>query len=291
MIIGRVIFGLAAVPLMFTQFAFVADWFIGLNYTFAIGCMYSISLFSLVLENWSSSSFESVGDELKYSDANVFGIEFCAFSFVVSVLLVKIDEYAEKQLKKIQRSWIRISAESSKVEVVIPEKKVLKFDQVKKFTPDFWLNVAACMFQNLGTMLNVISNILRDRFAFTPEKATQFSMIPYFIAIGVSPFIGLAVDKVGNHLTWSTVGCVLCVLANVSLYQDPTCTGGECSETWPIISVCFFGLSISIYLIVSHGTLYTYLVDEDFLGTAFGIAFSILALSNTIFSISLGHIL
>ena len=119
MIVGRVFFGLSAVPLMFTQFAFVTDWFIGMNYTFAIGCMYSISLFSLVIEDLSSSSFE-VKDNMKYSKANVFGIGFCVFSLIVSVILVQIDEFAEKQLKKIQRSWIRISAETSKVEVVIP---------------------------------------------------------------------------------------------------------------------------------------------------------------------------
>ena len=63
MLVGRVFFGSAGVPLMFTQFAFVTDWFIGLNYTFAIGCMYSVSLFSIVIENLLSAHYYDKKEE------------------------------------------------------------------------------------------------------------------------------------------------------------------------------------------------------------------------------------
>ena len=51
------IFGSASVPLLFTQFAFVTDWFVGANYASSLGINASISFAAVLAEDFISSKY------------------------------------------------------------------------------------------------------------------------------------------------------------------------------------------------------------------------------------------
>ena len=111
-----------------------------------------------------------------------------------------------------------------------------------------------------------------------------FSILPYVISIIISPFVGLWVDKFGKNLTLACIGCVLCVLANLSLVISD-----DDSIFYAWFSVICWGVSISIYYIVSNGTLVSFIVQEEYLGTAYGINFAVQALFETILFLVFGE--
>ena len=121
------------------------------------------------------------------------------------------------------------------------------------------------------------------RFNFDEATALQYGKIPLYISIVISPLIGTAVDHFGHNLTFATIGCAFCLTANALLLYDPECTeteirGEEECTLIPNLAVICWGMSNSIYYVVNHGTIFSALVPEEFLGTAFGIAFSVQAL-------------
>ena len=88
------------IPLFFNQIAFVSNWFIGKDLSFAMGVMCSISFSAILLETYITPN---VYDVMKKNENThefglvaVIGLGFCIFSLLVSVFLIHINFYAEK---------------------------------------------------------------------------------------------------------------------------------------------------------------------------------------------------
>ena len=85
------------------------------------------------------------------------------------------------------------------------------------------MNTFACVFMKSASMYNMYQTIFIYRFQLEPNTASFYGNIPYIAGILISPCIGFFIDKIGNHLTWSIIGNITCILSNILLSFDPEC--------------------------------------------------------------------
>lgn len=173
-----------------------------------------------------------------------------------------------------------ISAEKSLTRIIIPEKPIFKYSDVKDLSVEFWLNCISCFFLKAVTVgyIFISLNILLEVFNFPEKDAAISIMIPYIVVMIFAPIIGYFVDRVGYHIIWCIMASVFVIIANIIFMVLPECK----DESIPpkpcysaVIPFIFLGFGLTIFFVVSNGTMIAFLVDEQIRGTAFGIASSI----------------
>lgn len=143
MIIGRMIYGFGMVSMIFTQVAFITDWFVGPNLNFALSVTSSLPYAGCILDAWISPVLFEKAD-------NGFGISFWlgfvfnCLGFLIVIVLCIIDHRAEKNLAKMKKAWNRISADADATNVVVIEKPKFSFSDLKDFGLLFWINCLSC---------------------------------------------------------------------------------------------------------------------------------------------------
>ena len=145
--------------MIFVQVAFITDWFAGKNLNFALGVTNSLPLTGEILDAYISPKiYETHIDDLKeekkfcgdkcfhgYGLTFYVGMILVFICLLLVIIVVLIDVKAQKQLDKIKRAWIKISADKEAVEEEIIEKPKFKFRDIKQFGAGFWLNCLSCM--------------------------------------------------------------------------------------------------------------------------------------------------
>ena len=116
------------------------------------------------------------------------------------------------------------------------------------------------------------------------DEVGRFYMVyPFIVSILISPVIGYGVDKNGKHRTWACLGCIISLLANISL-----AISDDSHHRYAIFSAICWGFSQSISFIVSNGSLISVIIDEEYLGTAYGIHFAFQAVLETVLYLAFG---
>lgn len=132
MIIGRAVYGFGMVSMIFTQVAFITDWFVGPNLNFALSVTSSLPYAGNVLDAYLTPIlFSSINDGISKADLRTqgkFGMSLwtgfifnCMGLFIV-IIVCFIDGRAEKNLDKMKKAWMRISADADATNVVVLEK-------------------------------------------------------------------------------------------------------------------------------------------------------------------------
>ena len=95
----------------------------------------------------------------------------------------------------------------------------------------------------------------------------------------MAPFMGIVVDRLGNNMLITTIGCALLVAAHLTLFMmlgtHHNENDGLNPEYSAIIPICLIGVSLTIFNIVSNASNISLLVEEKAFGTAIGINYSI----------------
>ena len=130
MITGRFIYGIGMVSMIFAQVAFVTDWFVGPNLNFALSMTSSLPYLGAVLNAiltpklWDSANPDKslLPQTGSYGMAFWLGFIFNIIGFINVLILCFIDKRAEKNLEKMKKAWVRISADKDATNVVVLEK-------------------------------------------------------------------------------------------------------------------------------------------------------------------------
>jgi len=152
MILGRFIFGLGGECMTVAQSAIVTAWFQGNELSFAFGLNISVARVGSFINGptvAALNSSEGVGFAL------LFGFFICIFSFIMALLLIAIDVYAEKK-------------DGVKVEMSDEEK--FKWGDLKHLNSlPFWLVSASCViiYMVIFIYISNASEMLEKRFGFT----------------------------------------------------------------------------------------------------------------------------
>ena len=144
-LIGRMIYGMGMQSMIFTQVAFITDWFVGKNLNFALGVTNSIPLMGEILNAYLSPTlYHEHADKITcpvtdppkkcfkgYGMTFYIGMIMVFVCFLLVVAIIVIDYKAEIQLERMKKAWITISADKDAVEEEIIDKPTFNFKDIK----------------------------------------------------------------------------------------------------------------------------------------------------------------
>ena len=241
---GRLIFGLGAESLIVAVTTTIARWFKGKELGFAFGLNLTLarfgSLAALNSPTWAAPAFATWQRPL------VIAIAFAIASFVGAVLYWLIEARAEARFELGR-------GETDKV----VRKDIFRFGR------SYWLVVGLCVtfysamfpFQTFAVKFFMEAHgTSREMGGFLSSMLTLFAMIG-------TPLFGLLVDRVGRRSLFMMFGSALIVpvylmmaYTHVSLY----------------VPMAMMGIAFSLIPAVMWPSV-TYVVDQNRLGTAYGL--------------------
>lgn len=132
----------------------------------------------------------------------------------------------------------------------------------------FWMTCMSCMCTYIAIINSIViaSAVLQTRFGYSEIEAGWFFTLPYLVAAGLSPPIGLFVSKFGYRMTVTCFGSFLMICAHILLMTVDDCD--KCAMS--VVPYFMLGFSYATYAVVLWGSL-PYMVEAKTLGTAFGI--------------------
>eukprot|EP01084_Bolivina_argentea_P268310 455680_1 len=156
-----------------------------------------------------------------------------------------------------------------------------KLSDIKQFGVLYWI-LTMYIGVNFGLVLswvNIGTDFLQKTYGYDHKKANILLMIPYIISGPTSPMFGFISDRFGKKTYLLLLVSVILVLSH-GLF-------GRIHKVTPIIALCGVGLSYSIFCAVIWSSV-AQIVDERYIGTAYGIPVSIYSLMNSINFVAVG---
>jgi MFS family permease len=103
--------------------------------------------------------------------------------------------------------------------------------------------------------------------------AGQLSVLPYFMSMGLSPILGLVIDKVGRRALFIMISSIIAAGSCIYTAFMPTAEPG--SQDWTVlIPLIALGFGYSIYAAALWGSI-PYVVEPKTIGSAFGLTTSL----------------
>ena len=245
MLVGRVLLGLGAEPLIVAVTTALAKWFKGKELSFAFGINLTIArLGSFAADNsptWAKSFYTGWQQPLQL--AALISL-FCVLGGLVYWIL---ESLAERRYTLGEAGEI--------------DKLVLR--DVVKFNPSFWFIVALCVtfYSAVFPFRHFAIKFFIEFHGASRELAGNLNSVLPLGAMIATPLFGLLVDKVGKRALFMMIGSVLIipvylmmVYTSVSLY----------------IPIAVLGISFSLIPAVMWPSV-AYIVEEKRLGTAYAL--------------------
>jgi MFS family permease len=245
MAVGRLVFGLGAESLIVAVTTAIAKWFKGKELSFAFGLNLTIarlgSFAALNSPSWASWAYEDWRMPLLIS------VAFCTFCVTGAILYWVLEARAEK------RYALGHASQTDKV----------VFSDIFRFGPSYWFIVALCItfysgifpFQTFAVKFFMEAHgVSRETGGFLSSMLTLFAMI-------CTPLFGLMVDKVGRRSLFMMGGALLLIpvylimaYTQISLY----------------VPMAMMGIAFSLIPAIMWPSV-AYVVEENKLGTAYGL--------------------
>eukprot|EP01119_Soliformovum_irregulare_P018468 TRINITY_DN5672_c0_g1_i1.p1 TRINITY_DN5672_c0_g1~~TRINITY_DN5672_c0_g1_i1.p1 ORF type:complete len:477 (+),score=87.84 TRINITY_DN5672_c0_g1_i1:33-1433(+) len=251
---GRFVFGLGGESLAVSQSAYTAKWFFGKELELAFAITLS---FSRIGSAVNLNVTPRVAQDLSFSWAAILGAIFCLFSLVDAIALAFIDRWMDRKQ----------AAESKKEEEASPP---IHPRDILKFPLPVWLIyiVVVSFYVSVFTYISYGKGIISGIWLIGDGLAGTIIGLPYTISSGASPIFGAIVNVVGRNVLWMTIatGAQTCVHALLAFIHT--------TIVIPWLANVIMGLAYSA-LAASLWPSLALLLPRRFLGTAYGIAFSL----------------
>jgi MFS family permease len=245
MVIGRVLLGLGAEPLIVAITTALAKWFKGRELSFAFGINLTIArLGSVAADNspsWAQRFYDNWQDPLFLATA--IGISCLVGAFAYWMM----ENSAEKKYD------LGEAGETDK----------LVFKDLYKFNLSFWLIVGLCItfYSAIFPFRTFAIKYFQEAHGASREFAGFLNSILPTTAMIATPLFGLLVDKVGNRSLFMAFGSFL--LLPVYLMMGYT-------DIPLYVPVIMMGISFSLIPAVMWPSV-AYIIDQKRLGTAYSI--------------------
>jgi MFS family permease len=245
MVIGRVLLGLGAEPLIVAITTALAKWFKGKELSFAFGINLTIArLGSVAADNsptWAGRYYENWQDPLFI--AAMIGLSCVIGAFIYWTM----ENKAEKNYD------LGEAAETDK----------LVFKDMFKFNASFWLIVGLCItfYSAIFPFRAFAIKYFQEAHGTTREFAGFLNSLLPTASMIATPLFGLLVDKVGNRSLFMAFGSFL--LLPVYLLMAYT-------DVNLFIPIIMMGISFSLIPAVMWPSV-AYIIDSRRLGTAYSV--------------------
>jgi MFS family permease len=184
------------------------------------------------------------------------GFLLCMFSLANAIGLVYLDKKAEEQDPEGERAQLA-------------EDEKFQWSDIYSFNSSFWLLTGSCVvtYMSVFPYIQISSDLLQTKYSFDTKTAGYLFGIPYIISAVSSPFLGLAIDKIGKRAFLICLSSAILILAYGTSMMMPGCY--KCyNELYPLVLT---GIGYSIYAAAIWGSI-PYVVEPNTVGTAFGMA-------------------
>ena len=250
---GRFVFGLGGESLAVTQNTYAVVWFKGKELNLVFGLLLSVSrLGSTFAMVTLGPIFRSlVGANFGRTTALGFcldlGVLICVLSLLGAVVLGLLDKRAEKIVENR----------------IVNQEGPIKLKDILHFPLSLWVIFFICAFYYVSVFPFISLGLVffQQKYGESSYLASSTNSAVYIVSAVVSPLCGILIDKTGLSVFWVTVGTLLTLLAHSLL---------AFTFILPLGIMIIMGFAYSI-LASSLWPLVGYLVNENALGTAYGI--------------------
>eukprot|EP00347_Sterkiella_histriomuscorum_P010927 403374398 len=314
-VIGRGIFGLGSEGQNIWFFTIISVWFYYSEISFAsalLGCFGKLgSVFADIFTPISYRSTESIVWSFRISAL----INLAAL--IIVLILNHIDRKNDRRRKDLK--YLRKTAEaykanntsrshysinSSKLSSFTPQnqieekikkrvyqKRQIKFKNVKKFSPIFWMICFLSIIEKM-TITPFIQNaaeLFQASYHLEMQETGTIIAIPFIVFIFLAPFLGIMMDKIGNRGYILIIGFVSLFASQMIFIKLPKCEDNDkCYEG--IFPMSLIGMASTIISLTMYPSV-NYIVKEKYFGTAFGILQALGNIGSTIGPLIIGDIL
>lgn len=254
MILGRVIFGIGGESLAVAQNYYAVLWFKGRELNMVFGLQLSFArvgsavnflimdqLYKFVHQYFKGR--ECLGVTLLIASAT------CLISFVCAICLA----YMDKKVKP-----------GNEVQTVEKKEEVVKLTDVKDFSPSFWLISLICVafYVAIFPLIALAKMFFMRKFGLSPVEANSVNSILYALSAGLSPVLGLLIDKTGWNVFWVLLSIAITIGGHVML---------ACTFWYPLYAMLVLGIGYSLCA-SALWPMISLVIPEYQLGTAYGVA-------------------
>eukprot|EP00043_Microstomoeca_roanoka_P025739 m.9721 g.9721 ORF g.9721 m.9721 type:complete len:513 (+) comp5802_c0_seq1:1-1539(+) len=252
MLCGRLIFGSGNGSLTIVQNKITAMWFDGKELAMAFGFTLAFSRLGSVLNFLFT---ESIADNLGISSTLWFGCGLCGLGFISAIIVSYLDANGLRRLGKAND--------------LKSASKKLKFTDIKYFDSRFWLLCLTIMFfyNSVFPFVADASSFIQLKYDKSETSASRVAGGVYYVSMGLSPFMGAVVDRVGGRGYLS----IICSILTVPVFCILAFVG---SSLTPYVPVLGLGVTYSIMASVLWPSI-PLVVSPATVGTAMGVATSV----------------
>ncbi|KAM3139170.1 hypothetical protein pb186bvf_008768 [Paramecium bursaria] len=252
MLFGRALFGLASEQLIIAQNVIITSWFKGHQLSKATGIITTLPEISSALNSFFTPLIYEQTQSIAYPLFT--SVCVCLFSLICAALLMFFDK-------------LRGTHDLS----VYQEEKQPTLEEIRLLPITFWYLVLICTL-TLGIytpFMDDISDYYQKKYHFNAVLAGKLIVIPYLVSASSSFFVGRYIDKIGNRRFFLMITCLLFILAQ--LMFGSLDEGNSTNPNWQsIMPLIIQGFAFTFYSCVTIPAI-QYIVDQKFMGTAFGI--------------------
>ena len=251
-LIGRFFFGAFGKSVAVAQSAYISDWFKNRELALGFAMTICIARSGTVLNFIIAPKIYNETGSLAF--AFWVGTAMMGLSWIAGIGCVLIDQHVEMKSG--------YTAEQEKT-----TKVTLK--DMKNFTGKFWLVVTSLVgfYMSFLCFVNISADFARVKFGFGKENAGLLASLLHLIAAAAAPFIGIWIDKFGRRTIITTASCGLLMAGHLyyTFLSSDAIYHAIIGYSIIGISYCFFG--------AASWPMIPYVVDDQVVGTAYGIAF------------------
>lgn len=253
MCVGRFVFGLGGESLAVTQNTYSVIWFKGKELNLVFGLLLSVSRLGSTLGMVTLGPFFRKMVDSAFSRFTALGfcldlgLVMCILSLLGAVVLGLLDKRAEKL----------IDGRNVKTDEPIKLRDILHFPLA------LWVIFFICMFYYVTVFPFISLGLVffQQKYGATSVLASTTNSMVYLVSAVASPVCGLVIDKTGLSVFWVIIGTIITLGVHSLL---------AFTFVLPLGVMVLMGLAYSI-LASSLWPLVGYLVEENALGTAYGI--------------------
>ncbi|XXQ31846.1 Lysosomal dipeptide transporter MFSD1 [Plasmodiophora brassicae] len=261
---GRFVFGLGGESLTVANSALLAIVFSHAEVALAMAVSLTISRFgSVANNNLSALMYRTFG----IGEAVALGTVFTTVSLICIIAMVAIDVvYRNPASSAEEIPETRSVVDDESRSGAEPDAAGL-IESVSKMPLIFWLLCGSCVvvYSTILPFNDVAEALLEQRNGYSSALAVLYMSIPFTISALTSPFLGALIDNVGKRGICLTASAALLVFAHAMF----------AATSWsPLFPLIMMGAAYSIFAAAIWPCV-AIVVDQEYLGTAYGIATAI----------------
>lgn len=267
MTFGYFLFGLGAETSIVVITTIVVKWFKGMELALALG-------FNLAVARLGQAASFFFSDSLSTPDFWYRPIFLSACLLSISFLFFLAYSLLDYRFDK-QTQYAHTTDETDKFRV----SDILKIIRIPSFI--YITLLCVTFYAAFFPFLKYATDLLHNKFGLTTALSSKLTSIPIFFTVLFTPFFGWIADSRGKSASMMIYSSLLLIIAHLTL---------TFTMVNPVVPMALLGISFSL-IPAAMWPAVAKIIDQNKLGTAYGIMFSVQNFGLWLFPILIGLVL